>query len=128
MKVPYKFEEHQVVGTLTVPNNVTLHQSYETAAWFRDHKVKPGVYPVFAKPNGHYDQLMYGVILDTVITAACFQSLFGGVGYGEDRAGKSELGKDSTYTIVEGDLMQQGSIEPFAGWASLGMTYASNVY
>jgi hypothetical protein len=115
MKVPYRFDSARVVGTLTV-QEVTLRQHYETAAWFRDHKVKPGEYPVFAKPNGSYNQLMYGVVLDTVITAACFQSLFGGVGYGEDKAGQREVGKESTYTIVEGESYQQGGITPFEGW------------
>jgi hypothetical protein len=99
--VPYSFTLEQSIGTFTVlaPHEVT--QYYEYAAWYRTHKIEPGIYTVFAKPNGH-GQNSYAVVLKSVITKACLQSGFGGVGYGEDTAGKREIGKQDTYTLRYG--------------------------
>ena len=118
MKVPYGFEAHHAVGTVTVAKPFLVRQSFETAAWFRDHLVTPGEYTVYAKPsdNSQLDysvKLDYAVKLDTVINDACLVSLYGGVAYGEDSASKREIGKADTYVMYSSRLP---GFKPFDVW------------
>ena len=85
----------KIIGTVTVPEGYTARQNYEYAAWFRQHKLDAGTYPVLAlaEPRSTYEEGAAWAEVPSTITAACLQSGFGGVGYGPDNAGKSEIGK-----------------------------------
>lgn len=97
----YVWPGTKLAGTLRVKAAFMIRETYEVAAWFRDHAVYPGEYPVYAKPN-EQGQLTHYVSLHTVITDACLQSLFGGIGYGADNAGEREIGKQQMLTRVCG--------------------------
>lgn len=90
-----------VVGHVTVPAGKVKRETYEYAAWFRDHKMEPGTYEVvFRKYNG-YPYFVLDATIDTTIVDACLISGFGGVHYGPDTAGQREIGKKSTIAINE---------------------------
>lgn len=83
------------IGTLTIGANVTEQEHYEFAAWFRNHELQPGTYPVWASKQDH---CAYAQIPST-ITSAYLGSQFGGVAYGQDTAGKAEIGKSTNYHL-----------------------------
>lgn len=115
MTTPDSLTQSRLVGKLLVAESVTMRESYETAAWFRDHKVFPGEYAVYAKPNGH-GQLFYAAVLSTQITDAYLGSMYGGVAIGQDTASPKEIGRASSYTVVSYPL----TLIPFdhLPWAS----------
>lgn len=85
-----------VVGHITLGAGARYTQLYEVAAWYREHEFQPGTYPITLTkyPYGGYFLVCRDV--PTKIVAASLRSLFGGVGYGEDSAGKREVGIDAT--------------------------------
>jgi hypothetical protein len=78
---------------------VVKRETYEFAAWFRDHELKPGTYPVKYETYNGYPYHYLRVEVPSTIKNACLVSCFGGVQYGPDTAGQREIGKDSTYTM-----------------------------
>jgi hypothetical protein len=91
------------VGWLIVHAPFVRRQLFEFAAWFRDHQLQPGRYPVIAARthgvgamNGDIE---LGAEVPTKIVDACFTSGFGGVLYGPDTSGPREIGTDSSYTL-----------------------------
>lgn len=90
-----------VVGQVIVREPKVVRETYEVAAWFRDHTLKPGVYDVVYKKYNGYPHYVLTAEVNTVITDACLVALFGGVQYGPDSAGQREIGKESTYSLTE---------------------------
>ena len=120
MNKPYGWDNAILAGKLHVTEKpFTLRESYETAAWYRDHLVTPGDYLVWAKSNGH-GQLMFCAEVDTKITAAYLGSMYGGVAVGPDATGPREIGKLCKYRIVSGASWHPESQAPFCyvNWAT----------
>jgi hypothetical protein len=90
------------IGIVTIGQGCTSRETYEYAAWFRLHKLEAGDYPVFAivNPQTTYEKCLAFAYVPSKIVDACLQSGFGGIGYGEDRAGKAEIGRAETRTIT----------------------------
>lgn len=102
-------EHHgRVVGHVTIPPGVVKREHYECAAWFRDHALTPGTYPVTLRIdklhtwNGErtielaQDCYLTALDVPSTIVAAYLGSLFGGVPIGPDRTGPREIGREST--------------------------------
>lgn len=82
------------VGTITTTTTKKITEHYECAAWHRTYECPPQTVDVFMtrNPEGWPDQFVWrmkGVCID-----ACLVSLFGGVSYGPDIAGKEAIGKE----------------------------------
>lgn len=101
-------EHHgRVVGHITIPPGVIKRELYECAAWFRDHALTPGTYPVVLNIrhlntfNGErtvevgWDCYLTALNVPSTIVAAYLGSLFGGVPIGPDRTGPREIGQPS---------------------------------
>jgi hypothetical protein len=93
-------------GYLEVQEVMRLRQHYEVAAWFRDFELTPGLYPVYYGKYYGVTPVLFCHVPATVV-AACLQSLFCGVGYGQDTAGKSAIGSEEDWLI---------QIDPRAWW------------
>jgi len=92
-----------VVGHVDIPPGTTYRELFEFAAWYRNHEYVPGRYPVKLVSLDRYGECqLVAVDVPTKITAANFRSHFGGVGYGEDTAGRSEIGNDDSAHYVVG--------------------------
>lgn len=102
-------EHHkQVVGYLTIPAGIVKRESFECAAWYRDHALVPGVYPVTLNIsklwdwNGErtvlFERDCYLTALDvpSTVVAAYLGTLWGGMPIGPDKAGPREVGTAST--------------------------------
>lgn len=89
----------EIVGHIVVTEPVVKRESFEVAAWFRDHELKPGTYPVKYETYNGYPHHFLRVEVPSTIKKACLISLFGGVGYGPDTAGQRAIGQESTYTM-----------------------------
>jgi hypothetical protein len=107
------------VGWLTISTPFVRRELYEFAAWFRDHQLQPGRYPVMAArysgigPKSGEIQLAASV--PSKIVDACFTSGFGGVLYGPDTAGPREVGTESSYVLRIGSAVQwRGCLDPAA--------------
>lgn len=84
------------VGWLKVEPGVKVRQYYEVAAWFSVHALTPGIYKICEyQPPYAGSRPVFGVYVASTITDACKASLFGGVSYGPDTAGQSEIGTAS---------------------------------
>jgi hypothetical protein len=103
-----------IVGYVTVEPGAEEQETYEVACWYRNHRLLPGVYPVKVVyreyesgwcetkvPRDDYRRYRYVARADipSVITDACFVSLFGGVQYGPDTAGAREIGQQQTFPL-----------------------------
>ena len=103
----------QIVGFITIKPGTIEHESFEFAAWFRDHELRPGVYPVVLD----FDEQWVGyrpectpyrcnfrlsARVPSVIKDACLVSSFGGMQYGPDSAGQREIGTESEYHVRVG--------------------------
>ena len=73
------WRETTVLGSVTVTEPFRVRQQYETAAWFRDHEVKPGTYPVWLTGD------RIGVGYDTTVVDEDFTPLLHGVPNGRSR-------------------------------------------
>jgi hypothetical protein len=82
------------IGTLVITKEFTQMQHYETAAWYTEHEVQVGTYPVYYVISGGRAGLI--VKLKTKVKSCYLGTLYGGVSVGEDTYGKSQVGKDST--------------------------------
>lgn len=102
-------EDHgRVVGHITIPAGVIKRELYECAAWYRDHALTPGTYPVTLNIRSRgtwtgerwieFERDCYLTALDvpSTIVGAYLGSLFGGVPIGPDRTGPREIGQPST--------------------------------
>lgn len=92
------------VAMLIVEEPSEHDQSYETAAWYRRHQLKPGSYPVivgYAYSQNNCERHLR-VKVDSTITAAYLGTLYGGVAIGTDTAGAAEVGKDDSYVLTVG--------------------------
>jgi hypothetical protein len=100
-------EKPVLVGRLRLTAPFVRRELYECAAWFRDHQLQPGLYPVIAArirgigPKNGDMQLACRV--PTTIVAAYFGTLWGGVAIGPDQSGPREVGKASEYVLHVGD-------------------------
>lgn len=105
-----------LLGHVTVDDSAKIErQSFEVAAWFRDHKLTPGTYPVYSGGLGDYGVPIYYAEIPSTITAACLVSLFGGVSYGPDTAGQREVGTASSRTMGNGRFDIYEDRAPFEG-------------
>ena len=88
-----------VVGQAMIPAGEKHTDSFETAAWFVEHEfVAGGPYPVELRAMRYGSAPVHGyslLVLDapTVVRAANLTSMFCGVGYGDNRAGRERIGQ-----------------------------------
>jgi hypothetical protein len=92
-------EHGAVVGHLIVPEGMVKRETYEVAAWFRDHALIPGTYEVRYERYDGYPYHYLRTEVPSRIKAACLVPCFGGVQYGPDTAAEREVGKNSSYTM-----------------------------
>ena len=84
------------IGTLTVTSPFTQMQSYETAAWYTEHEVQVGTYPVYYVISDGRAGVV--VTLKTKVKSCYLGTLYGGVSVGKDTYGQSCVGKSDTLT------------------------------
>lgn len=91
-----------VIGYVAVEESFNQTEHFETAAWYQDHTVTPGVYPVVAR-FGYGDTRPSDVSVryDTVKGRSNFQSLAGGVAIGEGYDNESTVGQTGTVSRQE---------------------------
>lgn len=102
-----------LLGHLIIPATFKHRELFEFAAWFRDHEITPGSYPVYLQRMGSYGVPVYLVEVPTTVVDANFRSHFGGVGYGEDTAGQKEIGTASTMRFGNGSYDFKPEKAPF---------------
>ena len=92
-------QKNQVVGHIHLIRDLHEDDTFECAAWYRTHELPAGTYPVtlIEYPYGGWKLILADV--PTVITAAYFGTLFGGVAVGKDQTGPREIGRQSTHTF-----------------------------
>jgi hypothetical protein len=110
-----KFNKGDVIGHLTIGEGVKETEHYEFAAWYRDHALTPGVYPVVIVDVGYEsyfdeakiprdDPRRYSytaiAVIPSVITGANLGTYFGGVPVGKDTAGEREIGRASEFRMA----------------------------
>jgi hypothetical protein len=85
-----------IIGTVTVPEGVTMHQAhFETAAWWQDVALDAGTYEV--RSNGYY----VAVTVPGTIVASYFPSLYGGVPIDGTRSGRDDkVGQRSSHHFL----------------------------
>jgi hypothetical protein len=94
------FPRPSQVGVLVVTQPFKVMEHFEFAAWYREHEVQPGRYPIIVGSYLSWEKECRATAkVKTKVTAACLQSHFGGVGYGQDTAGKREVGREYEHTI-----------------------------
>jgi len=97
------------VGWFTITEPMVRRQLYEYAAWFRDHELQPGRYPVMAARvmgcAAKHGELQLAIKVPSKIIDACLISGFGGVNYGPDTAGKAEIGREAEYVLCVGSAL-----------------------
>lgn len=95
----------QVVGHACIPPGRQHTDTFEVAAWWVQHDFEPGgPYPVILRANryGHAPVHSYSLVIEdapTKVVAANLTSLFGGVGYGSNRAGQDAIGRKDARTF-----------------------------
>jgi hypothetical protein len=82
------------IGVLKVTVPFTQMQNYETAAWYTEHEIQPGTYPVYYSASGGRAGLL--VKLNTKVKSCYLGTLYGGVAVGKDTYGQSRVGKSDT--------------------------------
>jgi len=92
----------RVLGSLKVLEGAIEREHFECAAWFRDHKLDPGEYPI-CEFKSRYGGSYHGAYVPSVVVDAFLGSLFGGVHYGPDRSGPREIGRRGVKFIRYGD-------------------------
>lgn len=118
--------EGTLLGHVTIDDTAQIvRESMQVAAWFRDHKLTPGTYPVYAGKMGQYGIPTYYADIPTTIVDACIVSLYGGVAYGPDTSGQREIGTASTRRVGNGHYDSREDRAPFEDHP--GFTYTSRV-
>lgn len=86
-----------VIGYVAVNEPFDQTEHFETAAWYQDHTVTPGVYPVLAnfRDGGDSPDDAY-VRYDTTKGRSNFQALAGGVSIGQAYDNQSTSGQSGT--------------------------------
>ena len=110
------------IGTLDIAKEFTQMQQYETAAWYTEHEVQVGTYPVYYVISGGRAGLI--VTLKTKVKSCYLGTLYGGVSVGEDTYGKSQVGKDSTLSQSCGfySYSSDKTLVPFAKYGEFTAT------
>lgn len=91
-----------LVGYVTIEPGTIKRENYEVAAWYRDIVLDPGTYEVrFRKADWQRDYEIGDLVAEVpgVCVKACLVSLFGGVSYGPDEAGRRAVGVRHTVTV-----------------------------
>jgi hypothetical protein len=84
------------IGTLVLNQATTKRLTYECAAWYRDVRIEPGEYPLFAfiewtvDGGGMYRLTSIHAVCDGVTVAGDFTPLFAGNAIGKSRDVKGE--------------------------------------
>lgn len=93
-------QQREHVGYITISETREVTELYETAAWFRRYKCQPQTSPLYLARNQGIIQTPYRLYwgLEGVCIDACLVSLFGGVAYGNDTAGKAAIGQSGRVT------------------------------
>lgn len=92
---------NKLIGFVRLPAPLTHRDSYETAAWYRDHQSDTGIFEIRLAANPYAQSFaqpwQVTATLPSTITDACLVSLAGGMPFGKDEAGKREINSRASF-------------------------------